>query len=187
MPNVGLEMRRIKDLSVEEWNILSQKFGYLMLELGYDKKRVLESKTHKWSDGIKKYEWIEFCRMCKLKDLELVPPDVPNKEGYIGCRWYSLWFSTKGPEEELFVPRELDMRPATGWGSYFFKDRESVVLEKIEMLFLGPFRTYYKCLSPVTRNFRTEAERKESEENGFALAVLMDHQLRSAVFPICQR
>jgi len=187
MPKIGLEMRRIKDLSLEEWNILSQKFESLMLELGYDNKRILESKMHKWSDGIKKHEWLEFYNLCKPKDIKLLPSDVYNKENYMGSRWYTIWFSTRGPEEELFVPRELEIRPSIGWGSYFLKDRESVVMEKIEMLFLGPFRTYYKCISPVTRNFRTEAERKESEENGFALAVLMDSQLRNAVFPICQR
>lgn len=187
MPNIGLEMRRIKDLSIDEWNILNQKFESLMLELRYDNKRILESKIHQWRDGKKKHEWLEFYNLCKPEDIETIPPDVFDREKYVGCRWYSIWFSTRGPEEEFFIPRELEVRPSTGWGSYFVKNKESVVLEKIEMLFLGPFRTYYKCLSPVTRNFRTEAERKESEENGFALAVLMDRQLRNAVFPICQR
>lgn len=187
MPNVGLEMRRVKDLSVEEWEVLSQKLDSLMIELSYDSKRALtleKYKRYNRKEERVQSEWLEFFRKCRSEDVKLLPPDVPNKEKYIGCQWYSLWFSTVGAEEELFVPKELNIRPAAGWGSYFFKDRESVVMEKIEMLFLGPFRTYYKCIPPVTSAFETEAERKESEENGFALAVLMDRQLRNIVFPI---
>ncbi len=185
MPNIGLEMRRIKDLSVEEWEVLSQKLNSLMIELNYDSKRVVTSEMYNIKEERVQSEWLEFFRKCRPEDVKFLPSDVPNNmEKYIGCLWYSLWFSTVGAEKELFVPKELNIRPATGWGPYFFKDRESMVMEKIEMLFLGPFRTYYKCIPPVTRSFRTEAERKESEENGFALAALMDRQLRNIVFPI---
>lgn len=177
MPDVGLEMRRIKDLSVGEWEVLSRGFSSLMVELGYDSNRIITSEIRNRREGKVLCGWLEFVRLCKPEDAELLPLDVPDKEKYIGRRWYSLYFSTEGAEEEFFVPRELTIEPSVGEGSYFFKNTESIVMEKIEMLFLGPFRTYYKCLSPVTRNFTTEAERKESEENGFALAVLMDRQL----------
>ncbi len=188
MPEVGIELRRVTKLSVEEWAALIDKFESLMKEIQYKKRDFSPDDYAHKGEKTERHEWFNFFRLCASEDMVNIRSDVPNRDGYLGCRWYSFYFSADSSVEDLFVPWRIWIRPGAGWGSYFIKDDwEMILMEKIEINFLGPFRTYYKCLTPVAKIFRAETERQQAQENGFALAVLMDRQLRNIVFPICQR